>query len=217
MPRHCCTFSGVHAHLNGLLAAGANVLPGYALRHTSFDGVLLHFQPHGQLLALQEHVQLLNGSSANEGQEAASWGQGLAFYAGPSNMPFRRAPSVRRARARALATPNLAEGVATALRRPRRAGVCGVTTFHMHDCERGESGAWELVGKLRTLRTCAELCLGCARCRYVSFSQARGDCSWYRSCSELQRPRAMQRPRDRDAAIAAATFTTVQVRADADG
>lgn len=57
------------------------------------------------------------------------------------------------------------------------AGFCGVTSVG-GDCHADTSGAWAL----GTLRECVLACAGCARCRYLSFSQAGGDCSWFHDC-----------------------------------
>ena len=61
-----------------------------------------------------------------------------------------------------------------------RVGYCVQTDFG-GDCENGSLGAWEHV---KTLAACAERCLGCSRCRYVSFSRKFGDCSWASLCDK---------------------------------
>ena len=40
-------------------------------------------------------------------------------------------------------------------------------------------GAWSVTNATG----CIQLCLGCARCNYVSFSPELQDCSWYSKCS----------------------------------
>ena len=65
-------------------------------------------------------------------------------------------------------------------------GYCAVTEG-AGDCERGSSGSWQ---RMATLEACAARCARCARCRFVSFSRALDDCSWYTSCTPplLTRP-----------------------------
>ena len=57
------------------------------------------------------------------------------------------------------------------------AGYCAVTEFGA-DCASDESGAW----KAASLDKCVALCRCCARCSYVSFTAAGGECSWYAAC-----------------------------------
>jgi len=59
------------------------------------------------------------------------------------------------------------------------AGFCEATDFG-GDCEKGESGAWEMDA---SLSTCVDMCSCCSRCRYVSFSAVNRDCSWHSECS----------------------------------
>ena len=56
-------------------------------------------------------------------------------------------------------------------------GYCAVTEFGA-DCASDESGAW----KAASLDKCVALCRCCARCSYVSFTAAGGECSWYAAC-----------------------------------
>ena len=66
------------------------------------------------------------------------------------------------------------------------------------DCEHGDKGNFPeftrrgLQGALLSLRDCARLCAGCARCRYISMSLAPDvlDCSWYAAC-DLHRTRVL--------------------------
>jgi len=62
-------------------------------------------------------------------------------------------------------------------------GYCGVTSV-TSDCERGDQGAWDF-SQLGTADRdgCLNKCRQCTRCRWVSFSFANKDCSWYNSCS----------------------------------
>ena len=64
---------------------------------------------------------------------------------------------------------------------PRGVGVCrDVEPFS--NCEEGLLGSWILPAETNSLEACVTRCLGCAKCRYVSYSQARRDCSWYAEC-----------------------------------
>ena len=53
-----------------------------------------------------------------------------------------------------------------------------------HRCEsgRGESGSWPLSPELCSPEQCAARCRACDRCRYISYSIANGECSWFRRC-----------------------------------
>tara|TARA_B110001452_G_scaffold93486_1_gene77187 strand:+ start:104 stop:1372 length:1269 start_codon:yes stop_codon:yes gene_type:complete len=63
-------------------------------------------------------------------------------------------------------------------------GFCAVTqTNEGADCAQNDhKGSWVAF----SLPTCLEWCHGCAQCRFVSFSKAHGDCSWFRSCKALR-------------------------------
>ena len=67
-------------------------------------------------------------------------------------------------------------------------GHCGETEFGDSDCQHDESGAWRVSSQLRngTLLECMARCACCERCRYVSYSPAADDCSWYRECDRLK-------------------------------
>ncbi len=64
-------------------------------------------------------------------------------------------------------------------------GYCAVTTKGGGSCAHGHSGSWS---DALNLTACTLRCAACARCRYVSFSHALSDCSWYAHCelSHLQ-------------------------------
>lgn len=72
---------------------------------------------------------------------------------------------------------------------PTHPGFCAETDANtgVGDCERGDSGTialhWPGFGAVKTAEACATWCVQlCARCRYVSFSLAAKDCSWYHDC-----------------------------------
>ena len=58
-------------------------------------------------------------------------------------------------------------------------GHCGETTGGGH-CALGSSGSWS---GIPDRFACLRLCEMCPRCRFISFSRARDDCSWYSSCA----------------------------------
>lgn len=64
-------------------------------------------------------------------------------------------------------------------------GFCSPTSYG-GACYGGARGAWNF----DSLDTCIAACRACANCRFVSFSKAAADCSWYRACS---RPTADQK------------------------
>ena len=65
------------------------------------------------------------------------------------------------------------------------AGVCAAIPHGAGDCQGGGSGTW--VSKehgITSVAECAGMCeRHCPRCQYVSFSQAKGACSWFAGCS----------------------------------
>ncbi|KAL1507088.1 hypothetical protein AB1Y20_007947 [Prymnesium parvum] len=86
--------------------------------------------------------------------------------------------------------------------RVARRGFCSVTTTGETDCDDGESGSFlfgshldghnVLFGNDReakedrmeaALARCLDRCSRCLRCRFVSFSLEKEDCSWYAECN----------------------------------
>ena len=77
-------------------------------------------------------------------------------------------------------------------------GYCGLTDSGRSDCSKGSKGSWEkswptrasgaiaLPNELMRGEGCIQRCLACQRCRYVSFSLAARDCSWFHSCTPHQ-------------------------------
>ena len=66
------------------------------------------------------------------------------------------------------------------------AGICATEIPHgAGDCQQGESGTWvSRVYGITSVAKCAGMCeRHCPRCRYVSFSPAKGACSWFAGCS----------------------------------
>ena len=61
-------------------------------------------------------------------------------------------------------------------------GYCAETSA-LGDCSSSASGYWEASSKIYDLHSCARACGSCARCRYVSYSAAHADCSWFYHCS----------------------------------
>jgi hypothetical protein len=73
----------------------------------------------------------------------------------------------------------------------RRAGMCKVTAAEQDgsagpfvrlpegDCEAGDAGSWFAM----TLRACAERCVACPRCEYVSHSHVYRHCAWFHRCT----------------------------------
>ena len=67
-------------------------------------------------------------------------------------------------------------------------GVCEGTDVGRSDCEAGRKGSWPLpAGSSRASWTaafsfCERQCAACARCRYISVSPSKGDCSWFHRC-----------------------------------
>ena len=63
-------------------------------------------------------------------------------------------------------------------------GFCGVTGRKegLRCASRDAKGSWPAVD----LRQCLEWCDACQQCRFVSFSKADFDCSWFRECGVLQ-------------------------------
>ena len=80
-------------------------------------------------------------------------------------------------------------------------GHCGVTEVG-GDCARDSRGSWDAKRHgITDIALCARHCKSrCARCNFVSWHAARGDCSWYASC-----------PR-RSYAFGGSEYETVQVR-----
>lgn len=70
------------------------------------------------------------------------------------------------------------EGSDACYRGSPRIGLCGVTTFG-GSCAISASGAWQE----DSLQSCLMACASCGRCRYISFSKANADCSWYHTCN----------------------------------
>ena len=59
-----------------------------------------------------------------------------------------------------------------------KAGLCGATS--KLGCRPTKSGYWPASETgIRSLDDCVAKCQRCAACRYVSFSRAHDDCSWY--------------------------------------
>ena len=68
-----------------------------------------------------------------------------------------------------------------------RIGYCSFTTSGSEgDCDGAPSsdlkGSWPLSEGLASLDECARRCSACAKCNYVSFSEAQRDCSWFHRC-----------------------------------
>ena len=63
--------------------------------------------------------------------------------------------------------------------RPGHCGVTSMTRFSFELCEEEEFGAW----RIRDRETCVSQCEACARCHYVSWQNASGECSWYSDCN----------------------------------
>ena len=66
------------------------------------------------------------------------------------------------------------------------AGVCAAEIpAAVGDCQQGGSGTWSSQEHgITSLAQCAGMCeRHCPRCRYVSFSPAKGACSWFAGCS----------------------------------
>lgn len=66
------------------------------------------------------------------------------------------------------------------------AGVCAAEIpAAVGDCQQGGSGTWTSQEHgITSLAQCAGMCeRHCPRCRYVSFSPAKGACSWFAGCS----------------------------------
>lgn len=64
-------------------------------------------------------------------------------------------------------------------------GYCNETGEGEGDCASGSSGSWSAreLG-IDSVDACATRCAtSCSRCRYVSFSLAADDCSWFRTCN----------------------------------
>ena len=66
-------------------------------------------------------------------------------------------------------------------------GWCEITVAGEGDCEAGFSGSWTLDdGHVHSdeaaAQGCLSLCLGCARCRYITLNRGSRDCSWYAAC-----------------------------------
>ncbi|KAL1511591.1 hypothetical protein AB1Y20_006385 [Prymnesium parvum] len=59
-----------------------------------------------------------------------------------------------------------------------RVGYCEVTAAGRGDCVAGPKGSFA-VGEPED---CVQKCLGCPRCRFVSFSRENNDCSWFYAC-----------------------------------
>ena len=68
-------------------------------------------------------------------------------------------------------------------------GHCGETEFGDSDCQSDDFGAWRISSPLvnGTLLGCMARCACCEQCRYISYSPADDDCSWYRECGRLTR------------------------------
>ena len=81
-------------------------------------------------------------------------------------------------------------------------GSCGPTPTSS-DCWLGVEGSF---AKTTTMASCLRRCAGCARCRYVSFSKQRQDCSWYSQCLGTKNNSASPWWQRR-----ASSYTTVQV------
>ena len=67
-----------------------------------------------------------------------------------------------------------------------RIGHCGMASAGA-DCARDDEGSWALsasdtVSAHAAAGACMRRCLGCSRCRYVSYSLTWADCSWFRHC-----------------------------------
>ena len=64
-------------------------------------------------------------------------------------------------------------------------GTCSRTWGVPGDCTRGNAGTWTLgpTTGIVSLDDCAERCRACARCAWVSFSMAHGQCDWYHTCN----------------------------------
>ena len=67
-----------------------------------------------------------------------------------------------------------------------REGYCELTDEESGNCETDDRGSIRLSAEAATFRQsaqeCAERCLGCAQCRFISFSARHRDCSWFHAC-----------------------------------
>ena len=79
-------------------------------------------------------------------------------------------------------------------------GVCG-TASQGHDCLKGTKGSWTSCAisnisqsstaiarphEVSLQTACHRACLECPRCKYISFSEQWGDCSWFHVCDLSQ-------------------------------
>ena len=59
-------------------------------------------------------------------------------------------------------------------------GFCGVTNDGVEgSCSRGDAGSWNTrQHRVTSFGDCVARCVGCARCRYVTYAADEDDCSW---------------------------------------
>ena len=72
-------------------------------------------------------------------------------------------------------------------RRPARPGHCGTAGVNA-DCQVDDAGSWvfdraEASSWQEAAEACVRRCNSCERCRYVSYSLRRQDCSWFEHCN----------------------------------
>lgn len=65
-----------------------------------------------------------------------------------------------------------------------RVGYCDLTGVRDEGCLRGRrKGAWS---NTHNLTQCFELCRGCERCRFTSFSHQHRECAWFTECPQVK-------------------------------
>ena len=62
--------------------------------------------------------------------------------------------------------------------RPSLVGYCAITSTSAGDCERGDKGSWQGLGR----SACIQRCQSCTRCNFISVSHEEKDCSWFAAC-----------------------------------
>lgn len=67
-------------------------------------------------------------------------------------------------------------------------GYCAPVKYN-GSCNLDSIGYWDAGGQIHSLLSCAERCLACDRCAYISFSVVQRICSWHSQCdmSDLRR------------------------------
>lgn len=114
----------------------------------------------------------------------------------PAGYPARERAAARAAAARRPTAPS-----ASGLRRAD--GYCE-KTVGFSDCRAGAIGSYDQGPASRSLDECVAACRACRNCRFVSFSAANRDCSWFSAC-DLAHLRSHRY-------AGGHTYTTVEVR-----